>query len=86
MTAGLNGDVPRNGYDTVYRYSYSGAGSSDDMALDAVLFEDRTSIPYTHFSLCLSAERRMARYVAWNVDGARMVKLPAVRVSPRSSH
>ena len=77
MIVELNGDVPRDGYDAGFTgIPIPEPGLFGNMALDAVLFEGRTSIPYTHFSLCLSAERRMARYVAWNVDGARMVKLP----------
>lgn len=31
-------------------------------------------IPYTHFSVCLSQSRRMARYVAWNIDGGSLQK------------
>ncbi|MET1415937.1 DNA/RNA non-specific endonuclease [Roseibium sp. HPY-6] len=42
---------------------------------DAVNFERNQTIPYTHFSVCLSAKRRMARFVAWNIDGARKVVL-----------
>ncbi|HMG48910.1 MAG TPA: DNA/RNA non-specific endonuclease [Allosphingosinicella sp.] len=41
---------------------------------DAFTFEGRKLIPYTHFSVCLSKSRRMARYVAWNIDGARVVR------------
>lgn len=32
-------------------------------------------IPYTHFSLALSQERRFALWVAWNIDGARLRKV-----------
>jgi len=42
---------------------------------DAVNFGREQTIPYTHFSVCLSAKRRLARFVAWNVDGARRVTL-----------
>lgn len=42
---------------------------------DAVNFGDAQTIPYTHFSVCLSAKRRLARFVAWNVDGAQKVVL-----------
>lgn len=31
---------------------------------------------YTHFSLAMSASRRFCRWVAWNIDGARIRKLP----------
>jgi endonuclease G len=41
---------------------------------DAFLFEGQPLIPYTHFSVCLSKSRRMARYVAWNIDGTRIVR------------
>lgn len=46
MIVELNGDVPRNGYDTGFTgIPIPEPGLSDDMALDAVLFEGRTSIP-----------------------------------------
>lgn len=44
-------------------------------AEDAVEHEGSPLIPYTHFSLVLSSERRFARFVAWNIDGARLQKL-----------
>lgn len=37
---------------------------------DAVLWEGNEVVPYTHFSLSLSKSRRLARWVAWNIDGA----------------
>lgn len=37
---------------------------------DAVLWEETEIIPYTHFSLSLSKTRHLARWVAWNIDGA----------------
>lgn len=42
---------------------------------DAVLWEVSEVIPYTHFSLCLSASRRLARWVGWNIDGAGLLLL-----------
>ncbi len=42
---------------------------------DAVNFGKSQTIPYMHFSVCLSAQRRLARFVAWNTDGARKVQL-----------
>ncbi len=42
---------------------------------DAVNFGRAQTIPYTHFSVCLSARRRLARFVAWNIDGTRKVQL-----------
>lgn len=41
---------------------------------DAFEFEGQKLIPYTHFSVCLSQSRRLARYVAWNIDGAHIVR------------
>lgn len=72
-----DGGAPRAGYDP----GFLGApvpepGLSLAQKRDAVNFGKAQTIPYTHFSVCLSARRRMARYVAWNVDGARMVRLP----------
>lgn len=60
-----------------------------DMSLsikrDAVNFGRAQTIPYTHFSVCLSAKRRLARFVAWNIDGARKVQLGGhgFRLDPR---
>ena len=31
---------------------------------------------YTHFSLAMSASRRFARWVAWNIDGSAISKRP----------
>lgn len=31
---------------------------------------------YTHYSLAMSASRRFARWVAWNIDGTKIVKVP----------
>jgi endonuclease G len=42
---------------------------------DTFVFQGGKLIPYTHFSVCLSKSRRMARYVAWNIDGARIVRI-----------
>jgi endonuclease G len=33
---------------------------------------------YTHYSLAMSASRRFCRWVAWNIDGTTMHKLPRV--------
>jgi len=52
-----------------------------DMSLaikrDAVNFGRGQTIPYTHFSVCLSAKRRLPRFVAWNIDGSQKVVLPS---------
>ena len=42
---------------------------------DTHMFEGKPYIPYTHFSVCLSKGRRLARCVAWNIDGARIVRV-----------
>lgn len=42
---------------------------------DAVRLDGSEVVPYTHFSLALSASRRFALWVAWNIDGGRLRKL-----------
>lgn len=42
---------------------------------DAVLLEGSEIIPYTHFSVAMSRSRRLARWVAWNIDGAALKKI-----------
>ncbi|MEU6869006.1 DNA/RNA non-specific endonuclease [Streptomyces sp. NPDC046876] len=42
---------------------------------DAVELNGSEVIPYTHFSLALSAPRRFAIWVGWNIDGATIKKL-----------
>ena len=75
--AGMDTVVPRAGYDPAFLgLPVPEPGLSIGHKRDAVNFGRAQTIPYTHFSVCLSARRRMARYVAWNVDGARMVVLP----------
>jgi endonuclease G len=41
---------------------------------DAYRLDNSPHIPYTHYSVCLSKSRRMARFVAWNIDGANLKK------------
>lgn len=73
----LEAVVSRTGYDPQFLgVSAPEPGLSTALKRDAVSFGRKQTIPYTHFSVCLSAARRMARYVAWNIDGARIVKLP----------
>ncbi|MEM6857575.1 MAG: DNA/RNA non-specific endonuclease [Pseudomonadota bacterium] len=72
--AAVESEVPRSGYDD----SFLGVlAPMPEMTLsikrDAVNFGRAQVIPYTHFSVCLSARRRLARFVAWNIDGARKV-------------
>ncbi|WP_116245816.1 DNA/RNA non-specific endonuclease [Nocardiopsis sp. FIRDI 009] len=42
---------------------------------DLFLFDDSETIPYTHFSLALSRSRRLALWVAWNIDGGALKRL-----------
>ncbi|MEL6237827.1 MAG: DNA/RNA non-specific endonuclease [Pseudomonadota bacterium] len=67
-------EIPRAGYDAAF---LGMAAPMPEMTLsqkrDAVNFGRAQTIPYTHFSVCLSAKYRLARFVAWNVDGARKV-------------
>lgn len=41
---------------------------------DLLAVEDRTQLDYAHFSLATSMSRKLARWVAWNIDGSRFVK------------
>lgn len=43
------------------------------IAGDAVDVNGSPTLDYEHFSLAMSASRRMARWVAWNIDGAALV-------------
>lgn len=45
------------------------------IAGDLVDLDGSPVIDYTHFSLAQSRSRRLARWVAWNVDGARLREL-----------
>lgn len=44
-------------------------------ANDAFKLDDSVVIPYTHFSLAQSKSRRFAFWVAWNIDGGRLMSL-----------
>ncbi|MGC5629768.1 DNA/RNA non-specific endonuclease [Georgenia sp. Z1344] len=46
-----------------------------DLASDAVEVDGSPVVPYTHFSLTQSRSRRLARWVAWNVDGTGLRRL-----------
>ncbi len=48
---------------------------SGDIERDCVKYGGRIHIPYAHFSVCLSKGRRLARFVAWNIDGTHKVVL-----------
>lgn len=57
-----------------------------DLVDDAVEVDGDPVIPYTHFSLTMSTSRRLARWVAWNVDGTAMRRLERsndFRLDPR---
>ncbi len=42
---------------------------------DAVELDGTTTVDYTHFSLSLSASRKFAFWVAWNIDGGGLKKI-----------
>lgn len=48
---------------------------SAELRQDAVTLQGSTHLHYTHFSLAISKARRMARFVAWNIDGGRLLKI-----------
>lgn len=58
-----------------------------DLERDLVQVDRSPVIDHTHFSLAQSRSRRFARWVAWNVDGATLKKLPRTsmrfRLDPR---
>jgi endonuclease G len=48
----------------------------EDLRADSVTINGSEVIPYTHFSLVLSMSRCLARWVAWNIDGGHLRRLP----------
>ncbi|APX04092.1 DNA/RNA non-specific endonuclease [Arthrobacter sp. QXT-31] len=48
---------------------------------DAVPLDGSDIIPYTHFSLVMSAGRRFARWVGWNIDGGALKRIPRKSLS-----
>lgn len=67
-------------YRTGYDHRFLGVDApmpkvSGDIERDCVKYGGRIHIPYAHFSVCLSKSRRLARFVAWNIDGAHKVVL-----------
>jgi endonuclease G len=52
-------------------------------APQALVLDGSPEIPYTHFSLAMNATRRLAFWVAWNIDGAtrRRVSRKGLRFS-----
>jgi endonuclease G len=52
-------------------------GETDDVKADyAPTTSGEHMRHYTHFSLAMSSSRRFARWVAWNIDGGAISKLP----------
>lgn len=71
-----NASIDRSGYDPDFLGSSVALPVLDAEALqDAVRREGSNVIPYTHFSLSLSKSRRLARWVAWNIDGSTIKRL-----------
>lgn len=65
------------GYDAGFLgHAVAPPSPSKKIAGDVVQLNNSFLIDYTHFSLCLSKKRRMAHFVAWNIDGGNIVKLP----------
>ncbi|MGS2810422.1 DNA/RNA non-specific endonuclease [Nocardia sp. MW-W600-9] len=68
--------VPRTGYEPGFLATRIEVPELDaELDGDAVRLDGSAVIPYTHFSLVLSASRRFARWVAWNIDGASMKRI-----------
>ncbi|MFJ2662904.1 DNA/RNA non-specific endonuclease [Nocardia fluminea] len=68
--------MPRTGYDPGFLRSRVEIPELDA----AVRLDGSDVISYTHFSLALSRARRFAFWVAWNIDGAAMRKLPRIGI------
>lgn len=49
--------------------------NDDNVASDVLEVDGRAIFDYTHFSLGMSASRKLASWVAWNVDGSSLRKL-----------
>lgn len=68
--------VHRTGYDPDFLGTTLAPPNLDaEASQDAVLWDGSNVIPYTHFSLSLSKSRRLARWVAWNIDGTTTKRL-----------
>lgn len=48
---------------------------TEEIADDAFEHDGSHLIPYTHFSVCQSKSRTLPRFVAWNIDGGRLVSV-----------
>lgn len=65
----------RNGpFSPTYDPSFLGIAVAvpQDLTDDSLELDGSTVIPYTHYCLALSRSRRLARWVAWNIDGASL--------------
>jgi endonuclease G len=63
----------RAGYDANFLGSEIGVPELSRAArATVVLLNGSPLIPYTHFSVCLNGDRRMAYFAAWNIDGSHM--------------
>ncbi|MEA3015502.1 MAG: endonuclease mitochondrial [Sphingomonadales bacterium] len=73
--AGPESGVVRAGYDAGFlRMPVPLPRLTAPVERDTFRFAGGLFIPYTHFSVALSKGRRIARVVAWNIDGARIVR------------
>ncbi|MFD5179837.1 DNA/RNA non-specific endonuclease [Nocardia sp. NPDC058379] len=71
-----NEAVPRTGYEPGFLATRIEVPELDaGIGGDAVRLDGSVVIRYTHFSLALSAARRFAFWVAWNIDGASMKRI-----------
>ncbi|GAA3064701.1 DNA/RNA non-specific endonuclease [Actinokineospora globicatena] len=52
-----------------------------DLVDDVYRLDGSSTLDYTHFSLALSTSRRFARWVAWNIDGTAMHRLPRTGIA-----
>jgi endonuclease G len=68
MTEAIGG----TGYDAAFLPQVVGPPGPGLWESDLVEVDGRRELSYTHFSLAMSASRRLARWVAWNIDGAQL--------------
>lgn len=48
-------------------------GYTPEVQADLAVVDGSPVLDYTHFSLAMSASRKFARWVAWNIDGQRLL-------------
>lgn len=56
---------------------------SQELKDDLLVVDGETVFHYTHFSLAMSRSRKLARWVAWNIDGGSLKKLSRRGISFR---